>query len=221
MIELGVGVSSAEQDLADLDAEVLVCTQCSLSLTRTKAVPGEGPIDAELLLIGEGPGYHEDVQGRPFIGPAGRLLDELLESIGLRRDQVYITNVVKCRPPKNRDPAPNEIAACASYLERQIPLLNPKLIVTLGRFSMARWFPGQSIMRIHGQAKRVGDRVIFPMIHPAAALHRSENEAIIREDMLKIPALLRELRAEDAPPASLPGDAREAEDDAPGQLSMF
>jgi uracil-DNA glycosylase len=217
-----VVVSSAEQELADLDAEVRVCTRCPLAHTRTRAVPGEGPLDAELLFIGEGPGYHEDRQGRPFVGPAGRLLEELLESIGLRRDQVYLTSVVKCRPPKNRDPAPSELAACAPYLDRQIPLLNPKLIVTLGRFSMARWFPGQSIMRIHGQAKRVGERVIFPMIHPAAALHRPENQAIIREDMLKIPGLLRELRAAMMSPSIVSAeDATEADEDEPTQLSMF
>jgi uracil-DNA glycosylase family 4 len=217
-----VAVSNPEQEFADLGAEIRACARCPLAATRTRAVPGEGPIDAELLLIGEGPGHHEDLQGRPFVGPSGRFLEELLESIGFRRDQVYITSVVKCRPPHNRDPAPAELAACAPYLDRQIPLLNPKVIVTLGRYSMARWFPGQSIMRIHGQAKRVGDRVIFPMIHPAAALHRPENRAIIQEDILKIPGLLQELRAEQAASTVPPVAAGEiADEDEPTQLSMF
>jgi uracil-DNA glycosylase len=215
-------VSSAEEELAGLNAEVLVCTRCPLALTRTLAVPGEGPLDAEVLFVGEAPGYHEDAQGRPFVGPAGRFLEELLESIGLRRDQVYITNVVKCRPPKNRDPNPDEISACFPYLERQISLLNPKLIVALGRFSMARWFPGKSIMRIHGQAKRVGERMVLPMIHPAAALHRPENEALVREDMLRIPEILRELRADSTGSSEPTGDvAPEADEDEPTQLSMF
>jgi uracil-DNA glycosylase len=214
-------VSSPEEELAALSAEVLVCPRCPLALTRTRAVPGEGPVDADILFVGEAPGYHEDAQGRPFVGPAGRFLDELLESIGLRRDQVYITNVVKCRPPKNRDPDPSEIGACVPYLERQIALLNPKLIVALGRFSMARWFPGKSIMRIHGQAKRVGDRMVLPLIHPAAALHRPENVALVREDMLKIPDILRELAA-GADSSGLGAEAAPAADeDEPTQLSMF
>ena len=207
-----------EEQWSALNAEVRTCTKCPLSRTRTKAVPGEGPHDAEIMFIGEGPGYHEDVQGRPFVGPAGRFLEELLESVGLRRDQVYITNVVKCRPPSNRDPAPEEVAACAPYLERQLSLLAPKIIVTLGRFSMARFFPGQSISRIHGQPKRDGNRIIFPMFHPAAALHRQEFAAPIREDMLKIPALLEEARrtqTEDQPEAPAPSD------DEPQQLSLF
>jgi DNA polymerase len=144
-------VNVREQELDILNAEVRKCTLCPLSKTRTKAVPGEGPVNAEIMLIGEGPGFHEDRQGRPFVGPSGRFLEELLESIGLTRDQVYITNVVKCRPPENRDPAPPEIAVCAPYLDRQLAILSPKIVVTLGRHSMARYFPGQSITRIHGQ----------------------------------------------------------------------
>ncbi len=215
-------MSSPEEELAVLNAEVTACTRCPLAGTRTLAVPGEGPIDAEVLFVGEAPGYHEDAQGRPFVGPAGRFLEELLESVGLRRDQVYITNVVKCRPPKNRDPDPTEIGACFPYLERQSALLNPRLIVALGRFSMARWFPGKSIMRIHGQAKRVGDRMILPMIHPAAALHRPENEALVREDMLKIPDILRDLRAEIVGTSEPSGDtAPAADEDEPTQLAMF
>jgi DNA polymerase len=170
------------------------------------------------MFIGEGPGYHEDMQGRPFVGPAGRFLEELLQSIGLRRDQVYITNVVKCRPPGNRDPAPNEIAACAPYLDRQLAILNPKVIVTLGRYSMARFFPGQSISRIHGQAKREGNRAILAMYHPAAALHRQELQPVLRQDMLKVPALLEELQHQGPDQPAEPG---QEDEDEPQQLSLF
>ena len=182
-------------------------------------MPGEGPSDAEILLIGEGPGFHEDKQGRPFVGPAGRFLNELIESIGLTREQVYITNVVKCRPPENRDPAPDEIAACAPYLSRQVALLKPKIVVTLGRYSMAQYFPGQSISRIHGQPKRHGETIIFPMFHPAAALHRQELAGTLRQDMLKIPALLEELRATKA--SVTEPEAPVEPDDGPQQLSLF
>ncbi|HVA90358.1 MAG TPA: uracil-DNA glycosylase [Chloroflexota bacterium] len=214
-------MNGTEQELAALQAEVRACTRCGLARTRTLAVPGEGPLDAEVLLVGEAPGHHEDVSGRPFVGQAGRFLDELLSSVGLTRDQVYISSVVKCRPPSNRDPAPAELAACAPYLERQLGLLNPMVIVTLGRFAMARWFPGQSIMRIHGQPRRDGDRWIFPMLHPAAALHRREHEPVIREDMLKIPALLEEIRRERAIPIPAPTEEPPPEEDDRRQLSLF
>ena len=206
--------------MAELEAQVRVCPLCDLSKTRTHAVPGEGPIDAEIMFIGEGPGYHEDMQGRPFVGPSGRFLEELLASIGLRRDQVFITNVVKCRPPENRDPAPNEIEACVPYyLDRQIAIIDPKVIVTLGRFSMAKFVPGKSISRIHGQPKREGHRIIFPMFHPAAALHRQELRQMIEEDMLKIPALLEEARREAA--SEKPERVPEPEPDVPQQLTLF
>ena len=211
-------MSEREDQRAAIDEEIRTCTRCPLSQTRTRAVPGEGPIDAEIMFIGEGPGFHEDRQGRPFVGPAGRFLEQLLLSIGMQRDQVFITNVVKCRPPENRDPAPNEIEACVPYyLDRQIALIDPKLIVTLGRFSMAKFFPGKSISKIHGQPKREDGRIIFPMLHPAAALHRQELRETIEQDMLKIPALLEEARRgtpPDAPPAP-------PEEDQPQQLSLF
>jgi uracil-DNA glycosylase family 4 len=212
-------LTDREQALDELNSEVRSCPACRLSQTRTNAVPGEGPVDAEILFIGEGPGFHEDKQGRPFVGPAGRFLNELIESIGLTRDQVYITNVVKCRPPENRDPAPDEIAACAGYLERQTAILKPKMIVTLGRHSMAKYFPGQSISRIHGQPKRDGDVIIFPMFHPAAALHRQELAATLRQDMLKIPALLEEIGKRDA--KTVEPEAPIEQDDGPQQLSLF
>lgn len=216
-------MSEPAEALEQLNAEVRSCPKCPLAETRTRAVPGEGPLDAEVMFIGEGPGYHEDVQGRPFVGPAGKFLDELLHSIGLQRDRVYITNVVKCRPPANRDPAPNEISACAPYLDRQLAILQPKVIVTLGRYSMARFFPGQSISRIHGQPKREGNRVIFPMYHPAAALHRQDLQPVLRQDMLKIPALLEELRQQAAAGggSGQTPEQQDTEDDEPLQLSLF
>lgn len=169
------------------------------------AVPGEGPADAELMFIGEGPGFHENEQGRPFVGAAGKFLEELLESIGLTREQVFITNIVKCRPPGNRDPQPAEIEACSEYLERQTGLLNPKAIVTLGRFSMARFFPNARISAIHGKPQRIGNRVVVPMYHPAAALHRPSLRATIQADFARLPELIgreaRPIRAEDPPNA--------------------
>ncbi len=167
------------------------------------AVPGEGPADAELMFIGEGPGFHENEQGRPFVGAAGKFLEELLESIGLTREQVFITNIVKCRPPGNRDPQPAEIEACSEYLERQTGSLNPKAIVTLGRFSMARFFPNARISAIHGKPQRIGNRVVVPMYHPAAALHRPSLRATIQADFARLPELIgreaRPIRAEDPP----------------------
>ncbi len=201
-------------ELEQVAAEVRVCPKCELSRTRTKAVPGEGPVTARVMLIGEGPGWHEDQQGRPFVGNAGKFLNELLSKAGLKREDVFITNVVKCRPPGNRDPLPDEIAACAQYLERQIATIDPEVIVTLGRFSMARWFPGERISRIHGQPKRDGRRLIVPMYHPAAALHQGALRGAIEEDFAKLPKFLAEVeRAREA----------EAERSSPAseQMSMF
>ena len=180
-------------ELTELYKEVLVCTKCILSQGRTNAVPGEGPEDSDIMFIGEAPGFHEDRQGRPFVGAAGKYLEELLEGIGLKRDQVYITNVIKCRPPGNRDPEPDEIATCKPYLDRQIDLIRPRVIVTLGRFSMQRYFPNASISRIHGQPKRVGSVIYYPMFHPAAALHQPRWRSMVEEDIRKIPELLAKL----------------------------
>ena len=185
--------------LAEVARVVNTCMDCQLHAGRTNAVPGEGPDAAELLFIGEGPGFHEDRQGRPFVGPAGNFLEDLLQSIGMTRDQVYIANMVKCRPPDNRDPVPSEIAACSKYLDRQIELLDPLLIVTLGRFSTARFIPGQSISRVRGRLRRVGVRHIFPIMHPAAGLRRQEMRAAIEEDFAKIPGLLDVLRLQSEP----------------------
>ncbi len=186
--------------LQELAGQVAVCPKCELSKTRTHAVPGEGNPDADIVFIGEGPGFYEDQQGRPFVGPAGKFLDELLTSIGLRRQDVYIGNVIKCRPPNNRDPLPVEISACKPWLDRQLEIIKPRVIVTLGRYSMSRYFPGQSIGRIHGQPKRLDDVTIVPMYHPAAALHQASLRRTIEQDFQKLPDVLKEaLRNETKP----------------------
>ncbi|MBI2329293.1 MAG: uracil-DNA glycosylase [Chloroflexi bacterium] len=181
--------------LGELYKEIAVCQRCGLFKHRTKAVPGEGPEDAEIMFIGEAPGWYEDQQGRPFVGPAGQYLDELLASIGLKREQVYIANVIKSRPPQNRDPLPSEIAACRPWLERQIEIIRPRMIVTLGRYSMAMFFPGKSIGKIHGTAQKQDNIVYYAMYHPAAALHQQGLRQTIGADMLKIPALLVEAKS--------------------------
>ncbi len=176
--------------LSELNAEIAVCQRCDLYKSRTKAVPGEGPENAEIMFIGEAPGWHEDQQGRPFVGPAGKYLDDLLTSTKLTRQQVFIANVIKSRPPDNRDPLPGEIAACRPWLERQIEIIRPKMIVTLGRYSMAMFFPGKSISKIHGTAQKRDGVVYYAMYHPAAALHQQNLRQAIESDMLKIPSLL-------------------------------
>jgi DNA polymerase len=203
-------------------AEVNVCTACELHKGRTRAVPGEGPINAEIMFIGEAPGRNEDLQGRPFVGQAGKLLEELLGEIELTRKDVWIGNVVKCRPPENRDPRPEEIAACAGYLERQIALLQPKLIATLGRFSMEKFFPGAKITRVHGQAKRDGSRVLIPLYHPAYVLRNMNAKPDAVRDMRKIPRLLERLEqvlAEEAAAGLTPPEPEPPSE--PEQLSMF
>jgi len=180
--------------LNQVAAEAAVCSKCDLQYSRKLAVPGEGPANAEILFIGEGPGFHENEQGQPFVGAAGKFLEELLASIHLKREQVFITNVVKCRPPGNRDPQAEELAACSDYLERQILAINPKVIVTLGRYSMARFLPNAKISEIHGQAVRVHGRLIVPMYHPAAALHQGSLRRTIEEDFKKLPKILEEAK---------------------------
>lgn len=179
-------------DLEALAAEVARCTRCLLHRGRTKAVPGEGSEDAEIMFIGEAPGFHEDQQGRPFVGAAGQFLEELLELVGLKREEVFIANVIKCRPPGNRDPLPEEIEACKPFLDRQIELIQPKLVVTLGRFSMARAFPKARISHVHGQPRKVGGVIYYPMYHPAAALHQPSLRRTVEEDMRRIPELLQQ-----------------------------
>ena len=176
--------------LSELYQEIALCQQCEIAKYRTKVVAGEGAEDADIMFIGEAPGWHEDQQGRPFVGPAGLYLDELLASINLKREQVYIANVIKCRPVGNRDPLPTEIHNCRKWLERQIELIYPKMIVTLGRYSMAMFFPGKSISKIHGTAQKRDNVIYYAMYHPAAALHQQSLRRTIEEDMLKIPSLL-------------------------------
>lgn len=204
--------------LEQISAEVRACRRCPLSQTRVQAVPGEGPADARIMFIGEGPGFHEDQQGRPFVGASGQYLEELLASIGLNRRQVYIANVIKCRPPGNRDPEPAELATCRGYLDRQLEIIAPWVIVTLGRFSMARYFPGQSISRIHGRAKRVGSVCYLPMFHPAAALRTPELRSEMARDIRRIPELLAELEAARTPKPAMP---LQEESGAAEQLSLF
>jgi len=197
--------------LTELYEEIANCQRCILSQARKNAVPGEGPEDADIVFIGEGPGFHEDQQGRPFVGAAGQFLDELLESIGLRRDDVYICNVIKCRPPGNRDPLPEEVDACKPHLDRQIEIISPKMIVTLGRFSMERYFPGAKISQIHGQARKLEGIIYYPMYHPAAALHQPRWRPVVEEDMSRIPQVLA--AADSIAEVELPQDAE--------QLSLF
>ena len=196
-------------ELQELDRQVHNCTDCRLSEGRTLAVPGEGPEQAELMFIGEGPGYHEDKQGSPFVGPAGQFLEQLLASIGMTRQQVYITNMVKCRPPNNRDPLPGEVAACSKYLDRQIQLIHPKVIATLGRHSLAKFLPGATISKARGRPINKDGFILYPMYHPAAALHQQSLRRIIEEDFKAIPALLQERVA--------PAEAEQMSQ----QLSMF
>jgi len=195
--------------LSELYEEIALCRQCEIAKYRTKVVPGEGAEDADILFIGEAPGWHEDQQGRPFVGPAGLYLDELLASINLKREQVYIANVIKCRPTGNRDPLPSEIHNCRKWLERQIELIRPRMIVTLGRYSMAMFFSGKGISKIHGTAQKRGDIIYYAMYHPAAALHQQSLRQAIETDMLKIPLLLAQVK-----------NMTEAEPE-PQQLKMF
>ena len=207
-----------EEVLAQVAQEVSVCTRCELHRTRKIAVPGEGPANTEIMLIGEGPGFHENEQGRPFVGAAGQFLEELLAQAGLKREEVWIGNVVKCRPPGNRDPQPEELESCDAYLERQIKAINPKIIITLGRFSMGKFIPGAKISMIHGQMRRVGNRFIVPMYHPAAALHQPKWRPQIMADFAKLPKQLEQAKAALAKVAS---EADEPPDEEPTQLSLF
>ncbi|MBI3158232.1 MAG: uracil-DNA glycosylase [Chloroflexi bacterium] len=198
--------------------ETAACTKCALHHSRKKAVPGAGPADAQIMFIGEGPGFHENEQGLPFVGAAGKFLDELLAGIGLRREQVYITNVVKCRPPGNRDPQTEELTACDPYLERQIQAINPKVIVTLGRFSMAKFLPHAKISAAHGRPVNVKGRLVVPFFHPAAALHQPSLRPAVEADFAKLPDLIRQAAdAPEVPPAALSPEDNEE----PKQLSLF
>jgi DNA polymerase len=226
--------------LSAIAAEVAPCTRCRLSQTRNRTVPGAGNPNADLFFIGEGPGFHEDKQGLPFVGASGNYLEKLLALIGLKRDDVFIANVVKCRPPENRDPNPDEIAACKDYLDRQIDVVDPLVIVTLGRFSMARYFPGGKITQIHGKAKYDDPspimRAYYPLFHPAAVLRTAALGVQMEADFNRIPDLLAEIRAKRAAltatatpvvveaPSNVTPDAPPADNapkEPPAQMKLF
>ncbi|MBI4217034.1 MAG: uracil-DNA glycosylase [Chloroflexi bacterium] len=187
--------------LEQVHQAILTCPDCRLCRSRTRAVPGEGPAQAEMVFIGEGPGWHEDQQGRPFVGPAGHFLEELLASVGLRREQVFITNLVKCRPPGNRDPLPDEAAACQKYLDRQLEVIRPRLVVALGRHALAHFFPKVSISKTHGTALERDGLSYFAMYHPAAALHQGSLRQQIMSDMQNLPLALQGLGEKTQSPA--------------------
>jgi uracil-DNA glycosylase len=214
--------------LDEIAVEVSSCTRCPLHKQRTRAVPGEGHPETEVVFVGEGPGYNEDREGRPFVGQAGGLLNELLKAIGWRREEVFITNVVKCRPPGNRDPEPNEIAACAPFLQRQLEVLDPAVVVTLGRHSLQTFMPGARISAAHGTARHTDPATgaqkatTYAMYHPAAALRQQSLKETMLTDMCGLPEVLiraRETRAVaegsehvavSATPASASGEPAEA-----------
>ena len=199
-------------DFDDLILQIKSCELCPLSQQRTNAVPGEGSPTADVMFIGEGPGFYEDRDGRPFVGPSGQFLDEMLASIGLRRQDVYITNMVKCRPPDNRDPLPGELESCQPYLDRQLEMISPKVVATLGRYSFSKFFPGEPISKARGKPRSWKGYTIYPMYHPAAALHNPRLRDVIQDDFTRLPSLVE-------------GEARKATDQpepsAAHQLSLF
>lgn len=201
-------------ELDPIAQEIAACQRCELAKSRNLTVPGEGNPNAEIMFIGEAPGWYENQQGKPFVGPAGQFLAELLASIDLKRQDVFIANVIKCRPPQNRDPLPEEIASCSDYLDRQIATIKPRLIVTLGRFSMAKFFPpGKSIRDLHGTTCMRNGTLCFAMYHPAAALHQPSLKRTLEQDMLKIPKLLEVASEMETP--------EKPQEEPPTQLSLF
>jgi len=207
----------AEDELRQVAEEVAGCVKCPLHHSRKLAVPGEGPANAEIMFIGEGPGFHENEQGRPFVGAAGKYLEDLLAKINLKRSQVFIANVVKCRPPGNRDPMPEELQACRAYLERQIQAINPKVIVTLGRFSMANFVPNAKISSVHGQAMKVKGRLVIAMYHPAAALHQQSLKPVVEQDFARLPELIAQAEQASEPAPDVTPETKKE----PKQLSLF
>lgn len=204
-----------EAALNEIASQVRQCPLCPLAAGRTHAVPGAGRVDADIMFIGEAPGYHEDQQGLPFVGQSGKYLDELLDMIGLSRKEVFITNVVKCRPPNNRDPLPDEIDICVStYLKQQVEIIRPKIIATLGRFSMALFFSKDArITKIHGQPLRANNRIYYPLFHPAAVLRNPNLRPAMEADFKRMLTLMEEV-------AHAP-DSDEPPPSPPKQLSLF
>jgi uracil-DNA glycosylase len=215
---------NSEEILHEVASQINVCERCGLCKTRINAVPGTGLANAEILFIGEGPGQNEDAKGLPFIGAAGQFLTAMLKAAGYERSSVFITNVVKCRPPGNRDPLPEELAACSGYLDRQIVAINPTIIVTLGRFSMARYFSNVRISDVHGRPKMVEGRLIVPMFHPAAALHQPPLRKTIEQDFARLPhwiAKMKEKLANEKNVASAPVQPTKPDEEEPKQLPLF
>ena len=194
-------MESKKLQLEKLNGEMLACTKCALRQGCTQVVPGAGSADAKIMFIGEGPGQKEDELGVPFVGAAGKFLDEMLEAIKLKREEVYIANVVKCRPPNNRDPLPEEVATCWPWLLAQIKIIEPKLIVTLGRHSMERFLPGFKISTVHGKALRreiesMGRQVFYTLYHPAAALYNGSMRETLIKDFRRIPKIIKKIEQE-------------------------
>jgi uracil-DNA glycosylase family 4 len=213
---------TAEETISQIAKEVSACEKCALHESRKKSVPGDGPANAEIMFIGEGPGFHENEQGHPFVGASGKFLDQLLAQAGVTRADVFIANVVKCRPPGNRDPLPEELAACDTYLEAQIQAINPSIIVTLGRFSMNKFFPGAKISTVHGQMQKIDERFVIPMFHPAAALHQAALKPSILGDFAKLPEQLNEARVALGKPAIVKKRrSEEIPEEKPQQMSLF
>jgi uracil-DNA glycosylase family 4 len=206
-------LEARQAQLKTIAAEIAACQQCPLHKARTQTVPGSGPASATIMFIGEAPGFHEDQQGLPFVGASGKYLEQLLADVNLHREDVFITNVVKCRPPENREPLQPELDACADYLNRQIELIDPKIVITLGRFSMAKYFPDGRISKIHGQAKRMGGRIYYPMYHPAAVLRTPSLRPEMEADMQRVLKLMQDTGSDDLPDADEP--------QVPKQLSLF
>ena len=185
-----------KEKLDQLNALMSMCSNCALRSGASRVVPGDGNPEAQIMFIGEAPGKKEDEQGIPFVGAAGKFLNEMLASINLKREDIYIANVAKCRPPENRDPLPEEVAACWPWLEKQIEIINPKIIITLGRHSLGRFYPGIKISEAHGRAfKRnlpnIGERVFYALYHPAAALYNGSMRETLLADFKKIPKVIQ------------------------------
>lgn len=216
-----------EQEIQEIRQKISTCTLCKLAKSRKNVVPGEGPLTSRIMFIGEAPGFHENEQGKPFVGAAGHFLDELLEQTGVKRSEVFITNVIKCRPPSNRDPEEEELLACRAYLDAQIKVINPEIIVTLGRFSMGMYFENGKISAIHGHPKRLKENLlIVPMYHPAAALHQPALRNVLLEDFRKLKDLLNHFDVKDSATMTkedfpVKKEEESIKNESPQQLSLF
>lgn len=216
-----------EDILKEVAEQAANCTRCKLHYSRNKSVPGYGSAHTSIMFIGEGPGFNENVQGLPFVGQAGKLLDELLGEANLTREDVFITNVVKCRPPSNRDPLVEELEACKHYLDRQIAAINPDVIVTLGRISMGYFIKNGKISSIHGRPFWSNGRMAVPMYHPAAALHQPSLRSVIKEDFSRLPELIekaietRKNNTEQSVRVQESAEEQSEDDNQTSQLSLF